>query len=123
MLPQALELMQAWGFTYSTGGSWTKLTKNGKLHFGTGYRFRSTTEPFLIGTRGKPPIKSRNTRNIIEAMAREHSRKPDDQYAMCEALADGPYLEMFARQCYADHWDVFGNETNKFEATHVGLLL
>jgi len=31
MLPQAIETMDAWGFTYVTSGSWVKTTKHGKL--------------------------------------------------------------------------------------------
>ena len=49
-LPDALWVMQQWGFGYVTGGSWTKTTRTGKRAFGTGYILRSTTEPWLIGT-------------------------------------------------------------------------
>lgn len=113
MLPQAITLMESWGFTYKTGGAWHKRTKKGKTQFGTGYILRSASEPFIIGTRGKPKVKSRSVRNLIDAAVREHSRKPDLQYSVCEALADGPYLEMFARQSYPG-WDAWGNETEKF---------
>jgi N6-adenosine-specific RNA methylase IME4 len=30
MLPQALETLEAWGFTYKTAGHWSKKTKHGK---------------------------------------------------------------------------------------------
>lgn len=54
MLPQALEVMAAWGFEFKTQGEWAKMTRNGKQAFGTGYILRGAGEPFLIGTRGAP---------------------------------------------------------------------
>ena len=37
-------------------------------------------------------------RELIIAPVREHSRKPDEIYRRVEALSNGPYLELFARQ-------------------------
>ena len=34
--------------------------------------------------------------NFIATRKREHSRKPDEQYAIIEACSPGPYLELFA---------------------------
>ena len=34
---------------------------------------------------------------MIEMLKPEHSRKPDEQYALIEACSSGPYLELFAR--------------------------
>lgn len=113
MLPEALWLLKEWGFQYKTGGAWRKLTKHGKTGFGTGYWLRSSCEPFIIGTKGKPPVISHDISNLIEDFMREHSRKPDCQYEFCEGLNRGPYLEMFARQSWPN-WDTFGNETEKF---------
>lgn len=71
MLPQALETMRAWGFTYKTGGAWGKLSKTGaKVAFGTGYVLRSAAELFLIGTIGKPKIRSASVRNLIDRRRR-----------------------------------------------------
>jgi N6-adenosine-specific RNA methylase IME4 len=53
-------------------------------------------------------------RQIIEAPRREHSRKPDEQYARIEALVGGPYIELFARQAWPG-WVAWGNQTEKFE--------
>jgi hypothetical protein len=48
------------------------------------------------------------------ARAREHSRKPDEAYALIEAMYPGlPKIELFARQ-QRPGWDVWGNETGKF---------
>jgi N6-adenosine-specific RNA methylase IME4 len=113
-LPVALRVMRAWGFTYKTGGSWTKLTPAGKRAFGTGYIFRSTTEPFLIGTIGDPQIGSRSVRNLIESQRREHSRKPPEARAMVEQLMPRAFaLELFAREPWPGH-RVWGLEQDKF---------
>lgn len=124
-LPQALELMAAWGFAFSTGGAWVKRTPSGKASFGTGYVLRSSTEPFLVGRIASPEIKSRSERNLIEAeedltatlidsLRREHSRKPPEMRAMIERLLPRAYCaELFAREPWPGH-DVWGNETAKF---------
>ncbi|MBO0358611.1 hypothetical protein J0X19_11700 [Hymenobacter sp. BT186] len=121
-LDEAFKLMADWGFQYKTGGAWHKRSKSWtpdclrpKSAFGTGYLFRSASEPFLVGTIGNPNILNRSTRNIIEAAVREHSRKPDCQYAMIESLFEGPYLELFARNTRKG-WSSWGNQTEKFEA-------
>ena len=115
MLPQALDVMAAWGFEFKTQGEWAKMTKNGKQAFGTGYILRSAGEPFLIGTRGAPRT-TKSVRSVILAPVREHSRKPEKAFAEAEKLMpDAKRLELFSRQQRAG-WDVWGNETRKFEA-------
>ena len=114
LLPQALEVMAAWGFTYKTGGSWAKQSKTGRRwQFGTGYILRSACEPFLVGTKGQPPVRARNVRNLVVAPIREHSRKPDELYTELERLFDGPRCELFARQ-RRPGWDASGRELGKF---------
>lgn len=117
-LPQAFEVMQAWGFAYSTVGFvWVKKTKHGKLHVGMGYTTRQNAELVLIGRRGKPQRLSRSVRQIVVARRREHSRKPDQVHARIEDFCAGPRLEMFARE-KRPGWRAWGNETDKFEARH-----
>ena len=119
MLPQALAVMDAWGFTFKSAGAWAKQSSTGqKWAFGTGYCFRSAAEFFLLGTIGKPKVRSRSVRNLMVAPVREHSRKPDDQYAMVEELFAGPYAEVFSRTSRAG-WDTFGNEVGKFDEVEV----
>lgn len=130
-LPQAIEVMEHWGFEYVTGGSWTKRTKNWKLGFGTGYIMRSATEPFLVGKIGAPVRGSRSERNAIfapdvtldpedigdsiESLKREHSRKPPEMRQMIERLIPSAfYCELFAREEWPGH-DVWGNEAGKFD--------
>lgn len=120
-IQEALELMEAWGFEYKTGGAWHKRSstwtpncEEPKTAFGTGYILRSACEPFLIGTVGNPTTKNKSTRNLIEEAVREHSRKPDCTYEMIENLFDGAYLELFARN-QREGWQAWGNQTDKFE--------
>ena len=136
-LPQALEVLAAWGFTFKTAGTWLKRSTRGKVSFGTGYILRSSNEPFLIGTRGSPKT-TRGTRSsvithdarfhgpwedvwpngtvTIEATAREHSRKPDAAYRACEALMPGVQrLDLFSRT-HRDGWAAWGDEAGKFGA-------
>lgn len=115
MAPEAVTLMQAWGFAVKSGGAWAKQSSTGaKWAFGTGYLYRSASEFWLLGTRGAPRIKSRSVRNLIAAPVREHSRKPDQMHCDLEALFDGPRCELFARQSRPG-WDSWGNEVDKFE--------
>jgi N6-adenosine-specific RNA methylase IME4 len=99
-LLHAIAVLHAWGFVFKTMGAWAKQTRTGRCwQFGTGYLLRSATEPFLIGTRGRPRQLSHSSRNLIVAPVREHSRKPDAIYELIDATWPGPYVELFAR-----HW-------------------
>lgn len=115
MLPQAIETMEAWGFTFKTAGTWVKRTKTGKMAFGTGYLLRSANEPFLIGTVGEPTV-ARNIRSALEGPVREHSRKPDEAYAIAEAMMPSALhrADLFSRQVRPG-WSGWGNETEKFK--------
>ncbi|SDY55186.1 MT-A70 family methyltransferase [Citreimonas salinaria] len=115
MLPQAFEVMAAWGFTFKTAGHWSKKTASGRQAFGTGYILRCAGEPFLIGTVGEPCC-SRSVRSVIEGPIREHSRKPDEAFAAAEALCpDVQRLELFSRQARPG-WDAMGDEVGRFAA-------
>lgn len=122
MIPQAIEVMSAWGFTYKTiAFTWAKTTKRTdwswapKYHLGLGYWTRANTEVCLLGVRGKPKRVARDVRQLIVSPIREHSRKPDEFYSSVERLVDGPYLELFARQ-ERPNWTVWGNQTDRFSA-------
>ncbi|MBN7764089.1 DNA methyltransferase [Nitratireductor aquibiodomus] len=113
MLPQALEVLNAWGFTFKTAGAWGKTTVNGKLAFGTGYIFRSAHEPILIGTRGEPKT-TKSVRSLIMGQAREHSRKPEEAYRAAEQLMPcARRIELFSRT-NRPGWTVWGDEAGKF---------
>ena len=102
-LPVALEVIEAWGFTYKTGGSWTKRARNGRAAIGTGYLLRSSTEPFLIATIGSPEIRDRSIRNHIDALRREHSRKPPEAREMLRKLLPHAWAcELFATEDWSE---------------------
>ena len=112
-LPDALRLIEAWGFEYKTiAWVWAKLNKSSLGFFtGMGYYTRANTEPCLLAVRGTMPVKAHDIQALIVSPVQEHSRKPDDQYRKIESLYDGPYLEMFARRARPG-WDVWGNEVD-----------
>jgi N6-adenosine-specific RNA methylase IME4 len=129
-MKQAIGLMEDWGFEYKSGGPWVKRTVNWKPVFATGFLFRNATEAFIIGTRGQAMSGTRSQRNLIEtqedalfgqldgweidALRREHSRKPDQMRELVDnLLAGGPACELFARESWAGR-DVWGNEADKF---------
>jgi N6-adenosine-specific RNA methylase IME4 len=112
LLPEGLQVLEAWGFRYVSNVVWAKRRKDGGPDGrGVGFYFRNVTEPILFGVRGRmrtlPPARSQV--NMIETQKREHSRKPDEQYPLIEACSPGPYLELFARYPRAG-WAVWGHE-------------
>ncbi len=115
MLPQAIEVIAAWGFNYVTSGVWVKRTKHGKLAFGTGYRLRCASEPFIIATLGDPQS-VRDIRTVIEGPLRENSRKPDEAYHEAARMFPRAVrkLDMFSRESRPG-WDTWGNEAGKFD--------
>lgn len=122
LLPRAMEVIEAWGFTYKTVGFyWIKLNKSAPaghlsekdFFTGLGFWTRANPEMCLLATRGHPKRKSYNVRRLIISSRREHSRKPDQAYDRIEQLVEGPYLEMFARHTRSG-WDGWGNQTTLF---------
>lgn len=111
---EAFDVCDAWGFKYVTGGVWSKKTVNGNQAFGTGYRLRSASEPFLICTNGNPDT-ARNVRTVVEGVVREHSRKPEEAYEVAERyVPNARRLDLFSRQS-REGWDNWGNESTKFD--------
>lgn len=118
-----LPLMKAWGFTPSgMGFVWIKLNpKAASLFFierdlamGGGLTTRKNAEFCLIGKRGRSLRKSKSVREVIIEPRREHSRKPEKFYRRVTEYADGPYLELFARQSRPG-FDSWGNESTKYD--------
>ena len=106
MLPQALDVMAAWGFGYKSQMVWTK------DRVGTGYWWRSQHELLLIGTRGRPPAPAPGTQfpSILSAPRRRHSEKPEEAAARLEAYFPSlPRIELFARTARPS-WARWGNE-------------
>lgn len=118
MLPQQIEVVAAWGFKFITSGVWIKRTKTGKLNFGTGYRLRCSSEPFLIATNGNPET-AKNVRTVVEGEIRGHSRKPEAAYlAAAHLVGNVRKLDLFSRQTRPG-WDNWGDESTKFDEEKV----
>jgi N6-adenosine-specific RNA methylase IME4 len=116
-IPEALEVITAWGFRYkSVAFTWVKTTSTGKYAIGCGWWTRANTETCLLATRGKPRPQAKDVRRLVVSPRREHSRKPDEIYdTHIPRLCTGPYIELFARTTRIG-WDrAFSNEENKFD--------
>lgn len=113
-LPEALKLIDAWGFTYKTVAFvWVKQNKSGKgFFFGLGWWIRSNAEICLLAVKGKPKRQNAGIHQLIFSPVEQHSKKPDIVRDKIVALAgDIPRIELFARQA-APGWDVWGNEVD-----------
>jgi N6-adenosine-specific RNA methylase IME4 len=113
MLPQALSVIEAWGFTFKTVAfHWVKSNRTSGNYFtGMGYWTRANPEQCLLATRGSPKRKAKDVCRLVVSARREHSRKPDEVRSRIERLVDGPYLELFARQ-NVPGWAAWGNEVD-----------
>ena len=121
LLPEGLEVMRAWGFSYKTNIIWEKVRKDGMPDGrGVGFYFRNVTEILLFGIRGEKNRTldpGRSQVNLLRAIKREHSRKPDEFISLIERCSPAPFLEMFARGGRRD-WDMWGNQaTEDYEPT------
>jgi N6-adenosine-specific RNA methylase IME4 len=116
LLPEGLQVLKAWGYTYKSNLIWHKIRKDGGSDGrGVGFYFRNVTEMILFGVRGKNVrtlAPGRRQVNMIETRKREHSRKPDEQYAIIEACSSGPYLELFGRGTRAG-WATWGDQADE----------
>ncbi len=105
-IPDALRLLELWGFEYKTNFVWVK------DKIGTGYYGRGQHELLFIGKKGNPPTPKEEDRppTVINADRTTHSKKPDVVYSMIEKMyANGKYLEMFARN-KRKGWESYGNQ-------------
>lgn len=116
LLPEGLAVMQAWGFAYKSNLVWHKVRKDGGSDGrGVGFYFRNVTELILFGVRGRKARTlgpGRRQVNMIQTRKREHSRKPDEQYALIEACSPGPYFELFARGVRPG-WTTWGHQAEE----------
>ena len=122
-LPLQIKCIERWGLIIKTGGAWAKRTPSGKQRMGTGYILRSVCEPFLIATIGdKHHFGDGRARNFIETIddavvdgiAREHSRKPEEVYRLIEDLTPNmDRADVFSRQPRKG-WTTWGLERDKF---------
>ncbi len=103
-LPDALQVMAAWGFEYRTNAVWVKHRP------GLGYYFRGRHELLLVGRRGNMPVPAASSRpdSVIEAWRGRHSEKPAVVYDLLERMYPAAVkLELFARASRPG-WDRWG---------------
>jgi N6-adenosine-specific RNA methylase IME4 len=122
-LPQALELITAWGFKFSTRAfTWVKTKRSwnpgdplleSDFHIGLGLTVRHQTEIVLLARRGNCRRQAKDVRELILAPRREHSRKPDEFFRRVERYCAGPFVELFARE-RRPNWDCWGDEIDRF---------
>ena len=111
-LPEALRLIEAWGFRYkSVAFVWLKKNKKADSWFyGLGFWTRGNAEICLLATKGHPKRKAANIHQFIISPIEAHSKKPDEAREKIVALmGDLPRVELFARQS-PPGWEVWGNE-------------
>lgn len=112
MLREALDVIEAWGFSYKTVAfNWVKQNRNGTgIFMGLGNWTRSNSEICLLATKGKPKRISGSVRSVVLSPLQQHSRKPAEiRDRIVELMGDLPRIELFAREA-APGWDVWGNE-------------
>lgn len=115
MLREALEVVEAWGFEYSTMVTWCKPGAG----FGRGWR--GNTEHIIVArdTRRRVLFTTTGEGTWYEQLAegayvphkryRPHSTKPEVFLDLIEEMSPGPHLEMFSRRARLG-WDTWGNE-------------
>lgn len=102
-------LLDGWGFRDVSIVTWVK------DRMGIGSWLRSQSEYCIMAVKGKPTIHLTNQTTIIQGPMREHSRKPDEFYAMVDSLCVGRKLDYFSRE-QREGWEQVGNDVLKFAA-------
>jgi N6-adenosine-specific RNA methylase IME4 len=108
---EALQVMDAWGFTLKTfkGFTWHKETKYGKCHIGMGNWTRANTEDCLFAVRGKPKRVDCGVRQYISAKLGAHSQKPAiARDRLVKLIGDVPRIELFSRDIVKG-WHAWGD--------------
>lgn len=106
LLPDALTVIEAWGFTYRTNMVWVK------DRIGMGFYARQRHELLLVAIKGEPSVPMPDDRpdSVIESPRGEHSAKPNEVYHIIERMYPvGKRIELFARTPVTG-WDQWGNE-------------
>jgi N6-adenosine-specific RNA methylase IME4 len=104
----AYRCLDAWGFGEKTILTWVK------DRMGTGDWLRGKTEHCILAVRGRPLVMLTNQTTELRAPLREHSRKPEEFFALVDALCPGTKLEMFSRETRAG-WAAWGGEAGAFD--------
>jgi len=113
MIPDALEVMAAWGFAFKTVAfCWIKQNKNNSdIFIGLGHYTRGNAEFVLCGTRGpRMERKDKGISSVIISPRQEHSQKPIEAAQRIRRLYGAvPSLELFARS-RSPYFETMGDE-------------
>lgn len=115
-LPEAIEVMRAWGFKFKTVAFvWSKIhAKSGKAVTNLGKWTMGNVEIVLLGVRGRPQRVTKNVRQLVIEARTTHSAKPDEvRQRIVTLMGDVPRIELFARGDRPDGWDRWGNEPTR----------
>ncbi len=104
LLPDALDVMKAWGYKYKTSLFWRKI-----MSLGMGFWYRGQVELLLMGVKGKVKAFRIQKANFIQFKALRHSEKPEEMRKLIEESHLSPKIELFARR-KVEGWDCWGNE-------------
>lgn len=132
LLPEAMKVLEAWGFKYKTMLTWRKIMSQG-----LGYWFRGQCEHLIVATKGSPKAFRQQVCNyfqseydlindhVHQSKVGKHSQKPHYfreviTKAVKVSFEEPKKLELFARSRegffpdyeYEDGWDVYGDQVN-----------
>ena len=109
-LRDAFGIVEGWGFAPLWTMVWHKA--GGFQPLG---RPQFNCEFVVYGRKGLPQFReTRGFKCCFEGARREHSRKPDEFFDRVERYAEGPYVELFARESRPG-WSTWGNQATKFD--------
>jgi N6-adenosine-specific RNA methylase IME4/ParB-like chromosome segregation protein Spo0J len=109
MIPEALDVVDAWGFEHLTNIVWVKPS------IGLGRWTRSRHELLLIARRGNHPAPDPEDvpDSVVEAPRGRHSEKPLIVYELIERMFPAlSKLELFARGIPRPGWNAWGNQVD-----------
>ena len=112
MLREGLEVIEAWGFKYTTCAfTWVKQNRNSfGIYSGLGHWTNGNAELCLFAKRGRPKRVARDVKQIMLSPVTSHSKKPSEaRERIVRLMGDLPRIELFARQ-KVEGWDCWGNE-------------
>lgn len=100
-LHEAFHVLEAWELTPKSVLTWAK------DKFGLGVWLRGQTEHCILAVRGSPKINLTHQTTLLNGIARNHSRKPDEFFTLIDSLCFGSKVEYFARE-KREGWSVYG---------------
>ena len=106
LLPAGLDVLNAWGFRYTSSFVWDKVKHNVGNYNSVRHEF------LLVGVKGSClPEKGKLYDSVVSEERTEHSVKPNTFRKIIEDLyPSGEKIELFARQAN-EGWAVWGNQS------------